>query len=436
MENLTTSPINFQERERRHDPSAQAESPPVPPLPRCTEEFTNKPRQNIPVLVSAKDGLTSVNRAKPKSITKAFPQTLRTINLFGPDTVHLWAPSTELRFTPDLSISDKGGRNPLTGKLDFEYPLLTLTNGRVVKGEFFKRNTSNFQFSVSWNKETGCSTCYLQFSAAAFAPDNLSLLDEEGLIQAVGKVQAALKEHGIYWELMTARIGGLALTKNLLLSEPPSNFLALLAGLQFKRAARKMGYGSGAQGLGNKQWYSVFYNKELEMKEKGKDFQQCPRNLTRAEMTFKNSETTFKAVQAKTIPKLLERWDSLKPAYHVAMKREIFKPVNDAAAEERPACCDWVALLDDASQSQRPFSTFTASAGALAFVQDQGLERAKWLIQNQLCDSSTKTGRGQRDRWFSALEAAAVILEMQKTANNGRARRELYAELRAAVLDA
>jgi hypothetical protein len=386
--------------------------------------------------VSAKDGLTSVNRASPNSITKGKQQTLLPAASFGADTVHLWAPSEQLRFSRDLEIDDSCKRNPLTGKLTVEHPLLTLENGRVVTGKTFSIFTADYQFSVVWEKLLGYSHCYLQFSAAAFEPDNLALLDEEGLIRAVGKIQTALAEKGVYWELLTARLGGLALCRNLLLSEPPPNFLAILETLHFKKTARKMGYGSGAMGLGNKQWYDVFYAKRLEMREKGKDFQKCPENLLRAEHTPRNSAVTFDLVKSKNIPELVQNWDGLKPAYVRVMKREIFKPINDAAAEEQPPCCDWVALLSDATESARPFSSFATSAGILAFVSDQGLTRAKWLIENQFCDTSTKVGCIQRDRWFRSLEAAAVTLEMQKQTTTARGRRELYAELRAAVLDA
>jgi hypothetical protein len=212
--------------------------------------------------------------------------------------------------------------------------------------------------------------------------------------------------------------------------------LPILASLGIKKRARKVDYGDTGLQVGNKQWEAVFYGKEGEMRAKGHDQTSCPANLLRGEFTCKKGATSFNATGARTLPELIERWDGIKPAYRNAMKREIFKPENDAAAApDRPAFPDWEGLLRATADSKRPFHAFKNMAGLMAVVESVGLQRAKYMVQTEQGDTSTKVGRTNLARVFKELEAAATCLEMQKKSSSGKRRQELYSELRAAVLD-
>jgi hypothetical protein len=349
---------------------------------------------------------------------------------FGTDTIRLYALPSELDFEPSFDASIPNNVANATGEFEYETVLCHTMDGKPVTGKHIEILTPDYQFRVTGRE--GRAAASLQFSAGAYRESNLEPSTLEHVMDTMGTMERQLAERGIDWDLKAAMVVGLAANRNPIMDEPIKNYLPTLSALNVRRAVKRTQYPTG-QGTGNGQWDAIFYAKKAEMEKKKMDASKCHPNLFRGEIEWKKSRVLFKAIGIKLVSDIPENWGNIEPAFNHVMQKEIFKPRNDAQCQK--AAFDLSAMLAAAADKPRPFAAFTHEFGLLSLIENEGLERAKWLISQELGDTTTKSGRVVCDRWFKELEDAAARLELHKVAASGVSNIELYKELKAKMTE-
>lgn len=350
---------------------------------------------------------------------------------FGTDTIRLYATPNEMQFEPGFDAELPNKTNHATGEVKYDSILCHTTDGQEVRGQSLDILTSNWQFWVRPGKDARTSAI-LQFSANAYRDDNLSPSNLEHVMDSISTMERELSERGIRWALDSAMVSCLAANRNPIMDEPIANYLPALAALNVRKRVKRNLHGETGQTVGNKSWDAVFYDKKSEMRVKGYDTSQCPDRVFRGELEWKKSVVLKKATGIKLVKDIPGNWENIEPAFNRVMAKEIFKSRNDEACEK--SAFDISEVLADAASKPRPFSTSIHEIGLLFLIQSEGLERAKWLVSEQLGDTTTKAGKVVCDRWFRELEEAAARLELHKTSPSGASNTRLYRELKSKMM--
>jgi hypothetical protein len=351
---------------------------------------------------------------------------------FGTDTIRLYSDTNQLRLEPEFRADIPNEVDNETGELKYKTPLCETTDGETVRGMMVKIRTKSYQFSLTTSKDNRRAAT-VQFSAGAYRESNLEPSNLEHVMDVITTIESDLAARGIHWALNEARVATLASNRNPIMAEPCGNYMPCLRALGVRKKVNKTEYGPTGQRLGNKQWDSLFYDKREEMASKGYDISVCPENLLRGEIEWSKSAVVLKATGIKTVATIPQNWGNIEPAFKRVMKTEIFKPRTDSQCQK--AAFDLSKMLSAAADKPRPFATLTHEYGLLSLIRDEGLERAKWLISEQLGDTTTKAGRVVCERWFRELEDAAARLELHKLASSGVSNVELYKELKAKMTE-
>jgi hypothetical protein len=136
----------------------------------------------------------------------------------------------------------------------------------------------------------------------------------------------------------------------------------------------------------------------------------------------------------RNVTNLIRGWDTLRPDYNQAMKRDVFRPKLEAVKKQAP---DFKKLASEVKHTgeRRLWQRFKSEAMLMLIVQHMGLEAAKEFAATEFgFDRRTKSGERQIERMNAELDRAAFALSMDRTNEDGDSILALYDELAAAVL--
>ncbi len=347
---------------------------------------------------------------------------------FGVDTTRLIGAASMLKIEPGAHLQlDRGALDMSTGEIVGERLLYHSLDGAPVYGTRARLNTPDFQLTILPGGQTA-PYATLQMSAAAYAEDNLSLHNADSLHDAMRWVESDLSDMGVHWPLAAASMFGLAVTRNMDVTEEYSHYMAALQACNGRKTTKKSDYGETGVEFGNKQRSTLFYAKREEMKAHGKDYERCSAKKVRGEATFLKSGAVLKATGVKTIPDLCLQFDRLPAVYFQEMQRDIFRPSNEPRDAD---CFNWDAMFAAAASARRPMVALGSEAWALALVSQHGLKRAEALINKWFPDRESRNTRGEMLR---DVRAASTQLELEKLAPCGSPLKKLYLELKNKTL--
>jgi hypothetical protein len=352
----------------------------------------------------------------------------------GLDKLGFLLPVEDVRISPDFPARVGSALNAATGETMTPRPLYRDTGGREVTGNIASFNTPNYQFAVKPDRAGTSSVALVQFSAGAFSKNNLEPLGRDRTMEVTRAVQRDLQEHGVKLDLKRAKVVRADIARNVALSRPVACYAPALTAVGARKRTRKMDFGGTGFVVGNKSWEIGFYDKAQEMRERGHEPRDCPPNTLRAEYRSMRFRLTCVENVDRTVSNLVRGWDTLRPDYNQAMKREVFRPKLEATKKQAP---DFKKLAGEvtATQTRCLWQRFKSEALLMLMVQDMGLEAAKDFAATQFgFDSKTDSGSRQIERMHAELDRAAFALSMAGENENGDSILGLYEELAAAVL--
>jgi hypothetical protein len=352
----------------------------------------------------------------------------------GLDKLGFLLPVEDVRISPDFPARVGSSINAATGETMTPRRLYRDTGGREVTGSLASFNTPNYQFTVKPDRAGEGSIALVQFSAGAFSDNNLEPLGRDRTLDVTRAVQRDLQEHGVKLDLERAKVVRADIARNVALSRPVACYAPALTAVGARKRTRKMDFGGTGFVVGNKSWEIGFYDKAQEMVDKGYDSADCPANTLRAEYRSMKFRLTCVQDVDRNVTNLIRGWDTLRPDYNQAMKREVFRPKLEATKEQAP---DFNKLAGEVKKTgeRRLWQRFKSEAMLMLIVQHMGLEAAKEFAATEFgFDRRTKSGERQIERMNAELDRAAFALSMDRTNEDGDSILALYDELAAAVL--
>jgi hypothetical protein len=351
----------------------------------------------------------------------------------GIDKIALFLPVPEVKFEPHFPATVQNPVNAATGEL-IHHSQLYSTGEQIITGQRAHYNTKDFQFTIAPDRGGGPANCILQFSAGAFSDSNELPLGNLAVAQCARDVRNSLLAVGVDFPTDKARLVRLDLAKNVELSQPVASYSPVFQALSTRKSVNKLDFGGTGFLAGNTQRQWAFYDKGAEMAAKGHELAECPVNTIRPELRLLNGRVIKSALGSQTLGGLDSAWESLHAIYVHEIERDVFRPKMEQKAEATLNLYDEARFVLD-GPLKRKWAAFKDDLGLLLFVKEQGLDAAKHFVVSFLVeDPSSASGKRQAKRIFAELEKADYALRMGDDAPDGTPLKELYRELKKAVM--
>jgi hypothetical protein len=352
----------------------------------------------------------------------------------GIDKLQFFLPVSAVRFSPEFKATLHGATDAATGEALGER-LLYVADGREFRGRKAVLNTDNFQFTISPHRDGGESVVLLQFSAGAYADSNLEPLDLDGCFSVAREAENDLRNLGADMNLESAKLTRLDIARNVRLSHPVACYSPVFAALGTRARVDKKDFGGTGFLSGTKGWEIGFYDKGAEMLAKDHLPETCPKNTLRPELRLKKSGNIRGAVGCDTLAELPKSWTELRTAYAHHLTRDVFKPKEEAAIDRTLDSYEMAATVVS-GPLERKWQAFKSHSSPLYLVQEMGLPMAQYFAATQLgIDGETEAGKKQLYRINQELRQADFALRNNHATPSGCKVKELYHEMRRAVMD-
>jgi hypothetical protein len=354
-------------------------------------------------------------------------------NKLGVDKIALFLPVPEVQFEPHFPATVQNPVNAATGEPKHHQQLYS-TGEQIITGQRAHYNTPDFQFTIAPDRGGGPANCILQFSAGAFSDSNEVPLDRDGVARCARDAGSSLLAAGVDFPVDKARLVRLDLAKNIELSHPVACYSPIFQALSTRKSVNKMDFGGTGFVAGNGQRQWAFYDKGEEMHAKGRELAECPINTLRPEFRMLKGRVIQSTLGSQTLGGLQSAWESLHGVYKRELERDVFRPKMEEKAQ---ASIDFYqeARFVMEGPLKRKFQAFTNDVGLLHMVESLGLDGAKHFAACYLVeDVTTVTGKRQARRIYTLLEKADYAIRMGDDAPEGTPLKELYRELRKAVM--
>jgi hypothetical protein len=354
-------------------------------------------------------------------------------NPIGIDKITLFLPVPEVSFEPHFPATIDNPINAATGEVS-SYAELYSNGETKLRGRKAYYNTKDFQFTISPDRGGGPSNCLLQFSAGAFGESNEVPLCRAGVAQCARDVTIALADVGVCFPIEKARLVRVDLARNIELSHPVACYSPVFGALSARKTMNKTDWGGTGFLTGNTQRQIAFYDKGAEMHSKGHDLEACPVNTLRPECRYLKGRVVRDSLGFETLDGLQSAWETLHPAYIQSLERDVFRPKMEEKTEASLDLYEEARFIMD-GPLQRKWQGFKGDVGLLLMVERFGLDAAKHFAATQLVEDVTSaSGKRQIKRMNAELEQADYAIKMRDSAPDGTPLKELYRELRRAVL--
>ncbi len=354
-------------------------------------------------------------------------------NKLGVDKIALFLPVSEVQFEPQFPATVQNPVNAATGEPKHHQQLYR-AGGHMITGQKAHYNTKDFQFSILPDRGGGPANCILQFSAGAFSDSNERPLNSVMVDFCVRESQLSLLEAGVHFPVDKARLVRVDLAKNVELSHPVACYSPVFQALSTRKSVNKMDFGGTGFVAGNTQRQWAFYDKGEEMAAKGHELAECPINTLRPELRMLKGRVIKTTLGSQTLDGLRSSWEMLHAVYNHELERDVFRPKMEEKQEASLNFYDEARFVLD-GPAKHKWTAFKGDIALLLLVEKMGLDAAKHFASVYLVeDSTTATGKRQVKRIFGELEKADYALRMRDDAPDGTPLKELYRELRKAVM--
>ncbi len=351
----------------------------------------------------------------------------------GIDKVALFLPVPEVQFEPHFPATVQNPVNAATGEPKHHQQLYS-TGSHIITGQKAYYNTENFQFSILPDRGGGAANCILQFSAGAFSDSNEAPLNRSEVAKCARDVRNELLGVGVDFPLDKARLVRLDIAQNVQLSHPVACYSPVFQALSTRKSVNKLDFGGTGFIAGNTQRQWAFYDKGAEMAAKGHEPAECPVNTIRPELRLLNGRVIKTALGSQTLDGLHSGWDMLHGVYSHELERDVFRPKMEEKAQASLNFYQEASFVME-GPLKRKWQAFTSDVGLLHTVESLGLDGAKHFAACYLVeDAFSPTGKRQLSRIYAELEKADNAIRLGDDAPDGTPLKELYKELRRAVL--
>ncbi len=354
-------------------------------------------------------------------------------NKLGVDKIALFLPVPEVQFEPHFPATVQNPVNAATGE-PLRHNQLYRAGGHTITGQKAHYNTKDFQFTIAPDRGGGAANCILQFSAGAFSDSNEVPLDRDRVIECARDARIALSDVGVDFPIDKARLVRLDLAKNIELSHPVASYAPVFQALSTRKSVNKMDFGGTGFVAGNGQRQWAFYDKGEEMHAKGHELAECPINTLRPELRMLKGRVIQSTLGSQTLDGLQSAWETLHAVYNHELERDIFRPKMEEKTEASLDFYQEACFVMD-GPSARKWQAFKSDVTPLLLVERFGLDHAKHFVASFLVeDPFSATGKRQVKRMHAELEKADYAIRMGDAAPDGTPLKELYRELRKAVM--
>lgn len=326
---------------------------------------------------------------------------------------------------------ERGQVNTLTGEVSNEYPLYQAGEDWVL-GKYVKQDSSVFHFRLSCKRqgkasiETPYATVNFEVPRVANGHNFFPATVEE-THAAFSSAQSWLTANGIKTNLQSARLVRVDTNRNIVTSQPFSQYSEVLRGLRGKRL-EPVNYPDGMMWKNcNRQ--IVAYDKYLQMFKKKKNVDGLPKDTGRFELKTENRRSIEKALGFDTLSELLKNLDVLAPVYKKSMEDLIFRYgskdielflMNDIEADLRAI---------KASGSKFWLREYLMTVGMMTVLERVTLDNFGEVVGKVADSRSTKT------KTLNTLDELKHNMQrMEKPKGKRATNGQLYQELREKVL--
>jgi hypothetical protein len=354
-------------------------------------------------------------------------------NKLGIDKIALFLPVPEVQFEPHFPATVQNPVNAATGEPKHHQQLYS-TGGHIITGQRAHYNTDDFQFTIAPDRGGGAANCILQFSAGAFSDSNEVPLDRDRVAQCARDVRNSLLDVGVDFPIDKARLVRVDLAKNVELSQPVASYSPVFQALSTRKSVNKLDFGGTGFLAGNTQRQWAFYDKGAEMAAKGRELAECPVNTIRPELRMLNGRVIKATLGSQTLDGLQSAWEMLHAVYIHELERDVFRPKMEEKQAASLNFYDEARFVAD-GPAKHKWQAFKGDVGVLLFVKENGLDAAKHFAASFLVeDAFSPTGKRQLKRIYAELEKADYAIRMGDAAPDGTPLKELYRELKKAVM--
>jgi hypothetical protein len=353
--------------------------------------------------------------------------------LLGIDKVQLFLPIPEVTVQPHFPATIQNPVNAATGE-PRNHQQLYFNGERWLTGQRAHFNTKDFQLSILPGQGDQAPNCIVQFSANAFSDSNEVPLSSARLTECARDVRKALSDSGLDFPMEKARLVRLDIAKNVELALPVAAYSPVFQALSTRKTVNKVDFGGTGFLAGNTQRQIAFYDKGAEMHAKGRDLDECPINTLRPELRFMKGRAIRAALGFDTLDSLKSSWETLHGVYDESLRKDVFRAKMEQKTEASLNFYDEARFVMDGAL-KRKWQGFKADIGLLLLVEKMGLDAAKHFAATYLVEDSTSVaGKRQIKRLSAELEQADYAIRMRDSAPDGTPLKELYRELRQAIL--
>jgi hypothetical protein len=353
--------------------------------------------------------------------------------LLGIDKVQLFVPIPEVTIQPYFPATIQNPVNAATGE-PRNHQQLYFNGEQWLTGQRAHYNTKDFQLSILPGQGDQAPNCIVQFSANAFAESNEVPLNRDRLTECARDVRKELLGVGLDFPMEKARLVRLDIAKNVELAHPIASYSPVFQALSTRKSVNKVDFGGTGFLAGNTQRQIAFYDKGAEMHAKGHELDECPINTLRPELRFMKGRAIRAALGFETLEGLKSAWETLHGVYSEALQKDVFRPKMEQKTEVSLNFYDEARFVMDGA-SKRKWTAFKGDIGLLLLVEKMGLDGAKHFATTYLIEEpSSEAGKRQAIRLARELEQADYAIRMRDSAPDGTPLKELYRELRKAIL--
>jgi len=354
-------------------------------------------------------------------------------NTFGIDKIALFLPVVECTFEPHFAATIENPVNAATGE-PTNHQQLYFNGETIITGRKAHFNTPDFHFDITPDRGGGPANCILHWSAGAFADSNEVPLDKERTAQTARDVESALRAAGVHFPMEKARLTRVDLARNVELAYPVANYSPVFQALSTRKTVNKTDFGGTGFLVSNTQRQIAFYDKGAEMRAKQPKLKDYPVNTLRPECRYMKGRVVEDALRVRTIGELQSAWETLRPAYIHSLERDVFRAKMEEKAGSSLDLYQEARFIMD-SEFSRKWQAFKSQVTPLLMVEKHGLEAAKhfaacFLVEDQF----SAVGKRHLKRIYLELEQADYAIRMGDAAPDGTPLKELYRELKTAIL--
>ena len=337
-------------------------------------------------------------------------------------------------YTDDFVIRDDAEIELMPSVIDYKTGetdnknLFQRSSGQWVKGSKAFLNTDRLNLTIKPIGDHQSVFLWVSLSVPKFLTgDNFYSLDDNEAKGLPSSLETELKNRGIGLDVNELKIGRLDAFKNVYASEAFEDYVPIFNILKAKRQNRRV-YGSTFL-WENTQREICVYDKLTEVKNRGYETLNYPKNTIRFEYRLLKSKSVNSALKFKTVKRLFSNLDSVGAVYNEALENHLFG--LDVGEFEHLVGSQWEKVIRYYSQNEGRnwHSKMRMAFGDYGIAKSLGLDRYREMIENH------SYGRVAGWRAEKAVREGYQKIELIAGEKGYKSHVDLYSELKNKVLE-